>query len=94
MPDGLLSGTGLAVVNGTFLCVPIVGTRLSMFHFGGEFPGADLVGRLCLFEVRAVESAGVFLIVTGLLFAVAAVARINPGSLYGTFWAAPWLCTT
>ncbi|MDX3070841.1 cytochrome bc complex cytochrome b subunit [Streptomyces sp. NPDC088354] len=45
LPDDLLSGTGLMVVNGTILSVPIVGTYLSMFLFGGEFPGNDLVSR-------------------------------------------------
>ncbi len=38
LPGDLLSGTGLSVVNGTLLSVPIVGTYLSMFLFGGEFP--------------------------------------------------------
>ncbi|MBK3572197.1 cytochrome b N-terminal domain-containing protein, partial [Streptomyces sp. MBT62] len=45
LPDDLLSGTGLAVVNGTILSIPIVGTYLSMFLFGGEFPGHELVAR-------------------------------------------------
>ncbi|MDX3745042.1 cytochrome bc complex cytochrome b subunit [Streptomyces sp. AK08-02] len=45
LPGDLLSGTGLAVVNGTILSVPIVGTYLSMFLFGGEFPGTELVAR-------------------------------------------------
>ncbi|WP_399894329.1 cytochrome bc complex cytochrome b subunit [Streptomyces sp. BBFR51] len=45
LPGDLLSGTGLAVVNGTILSVPIVGTYLSMFLFGGQFPGDDLVAR-------------------------------------------------
>ncbi|MDX3054312.1 cytochrome b N-terminal domain-containing protein [Streptomyces sp. NE06-03E] len=45
LPDDGLSGTGLAVVNGTILSVPIVGSYMSMFLFGGEFPGDDLVAR-------------------------------------------------
>ncbi|MEV8354397.1 cytochrome bc complex cytochrome b subunit [Streptomyces niveus] len=45
LPDDGLSGTGLAIVNGTLLSTPIIGTYLSMFLFGGEFPGDDLVAR-------------------------------------------------
>ncbi|MEV0781027.1 cytochrome b N-terminal domain-containing protein [Streptomyces sp. NPDC050428] len=45
LPDDGLSGTGLAIVNGTILATPIVGTYVSMFLFGGEFPGDDLVAR-------------------------------------------------
>lgn len=45
LPDDGLSGTGLAIVNGTILATPVVGTYLSMFLFGGEFPGDDLVAR-------------------------------------------------
>jgi len=45
LPDDLLSGTGLQVVNGTLLSIPVVGTYLSFFLFGGEFPGGDLIPR-------------------------------------------------
>ncbi|MER5366542.1 ubiquinol-cytochrome c reductase cytochrome b subunit [Streptomyces sp. NPDC002722] len=45
LPDDQLSGTGLQVVNGTILSIPVVGTYLSFFLFGGEFPGEDLIAR-------------------------------------------------
>ncbi|CAM5446251.1 menaquinol-cytochrome c reductase cytochrome b subunit [Streptomyces spiroverticillatus] len=45
LPGDLLSGTGLQVVNGTLLSIPIVGTYVSFFLFGGEFPGEDLIAR-------------------------------------------------
>lgn len=128
LPDDLLSGTGLAVVNGTILSIPIVGTYLSMFLFGGEFPGSELVARfntihvliipaimvgllvvhLILLlhhkhtqypgpgrsnknavglplKVRAVKSAGFFFLVAGVIFAIAALAQINPIWLYGPY---------
>ncbi|MER7841626.1 ubiquinol-cytochrome c reductase cytochrome b subunit [Streptomyces sp. NPDC096040] len=128
LPDDLLSGTGLAVVNGTILSVPIVGTYVSMFLFGGEFPGDDPVARfntvhvliipalmvalltahLILMlrhrhtqypgpgrrnqnvvglppKVRAVKSAGLFFLVSGAVFVVAAIAQINPVWLYGPY---------
>jgi ubiquinol-cytochrome c reductase cytochrome b subunit len=45
LPDDLLSGTGVRFMEGAILSVPIVGTYLSMFLFGGEFPGGDFVAR-------------------------------------------------
>ncbi|MCQ4081586.1 ubiquinol-cytochrome c reductase cytochrome b subunit [Streptomyces sp. RB6PN25] len=45
LPDDLLSGTGVRFMEGAILSVPIVGTYLSMFLFGGEFPGHDFVAR-------------------------------------------------
>ncbi|WP_329031274.1 cytochrome bc complex cytochrome b subunit [Streptomyces sp. NBC_01725] len=45
LPDDQLSGTGLAIVNGTLLSTPIIGSYLSFFLFGGDFPGNDLVPR-------------------------------------------------
>ena len=43
LPDDLLSGTGVRFMQGAILSVPIVGTYLSMFLFGGEFPGGVFV---------------------------------------------------
>ncbi|GGX53460.1 cytochrome bc1 complex cytochrome b subunit [Streptomyces minutiscleroticus] len=45
LPDDLLSGTGVRFTQGAILSVPIVGTYISMFLFGGEFPGGDFVAR-------------------------------------------------
>ncbi|MFI9174502.1 cytochrome bc1 complex cytochrome b subunit [Streptomyces lincolnensis] len=46
LPDDLLSGTGLRFAHGAILSVPIVGTYLAFFLFGGEFPGDDFIARL------------------------------------------------
>ncbi|MGW6686808.1 cytochrome bc1 complex cytochrome b subunit [Streptomyces sp. NPDC054961] len=45
LPDDLLSGTGVRFMEGALLSVPVVGTYLSFFLFGGEFPGGDFVSR-------------------------------------------------
>lgn len=45
LPDDLLSGTGLRFMEGAVLAVPLVGTYLSMFLFGGEFPGEAVIPR-------------------------------------------------
>ncbi|MFD7923395.1 cytochrome bc complex cytochrome b subunit [Streptomyces sp. NPDC059740] len=46
LPDDLLSGTGLRTAQGFVLSVPVLGTYLSFFLFGGQFPGDDIVARL------------------------------------------------
>lgn len=46
LPDDLLSGTGLRIAQGIMLSIPVVGTYISMFVFGAEFPGVDVITRL------------------------------------------------
>ena len=46
LPDDLLSGTGLRIAEGIMLAIPVVGTYVSFFLFGGEFPGSDFIPRL------------------------------------------------
>lgn len=46
LPDDLLSGTGLRIADGIIRSVPVVGTYLEFFIFGGEFPGDDFIPRL------------------------------------------------
>jgi len=38
LPDDMLSGSGLRIVHGTILGIPVVGTWLAFLVFGGEFP--------------------------------------------------------
>ncbi|TMR24403.1 ubiquinol-cytochrome c reductase cytochrome b subunit [Nonomuraea turkmeniaca] len=46
LPDDLLSGAGLRILHGITLSIPLVGTYLAAFLFGGEFPGDDIIARL------------------------------------------------
>lgn len=39
LPDDMLSGTGLRIVEGVMLGIPVVGTWLASWTFGGRFPG-------------------------------------------------------
>ncbi|MFJ4199162.1 cytochrome bc complex cytochrome b subunit [Streptomyces sviceus] len=59
LPDDLLSGTGIRFADGAILSVPIVGTYLSFFLFGGEFPGHDIIPRL--FPVHVLLLPGIML---------------------------------
>lgn len=63
LPDDLLSGTGLRVVEGGMLAIPIVGTYLSSFIFGGEYPGEDIISRLYALHVFLVPALIVALLV-------------------------------
>jgi ubiquinol-cytochrome c reductase cytochrome b subunit len=40
LPDDMLSSSGLRIVQGIVLGIPVVGTWISVFLFGGEFPGS------------------------------------------------------
>jgi ubiquinol-cytochrome c reductase cytochrome b subunit len=46
LPDDLLSGTGIRAADGFMKSIPVVGTYLSFFIFGGEFPGDSIIPRL------------------------------------------------
>ncbi|MFT4236002.1 MAG: ubiquinol-cytochrome c reductase cytochrome b subunit, partial [Microbacterium sp.] len=46
LPDDLLSGNGLRIIDGMIKGIPIIGTWTSYLIFGGEFPGTEIVGRL------------------------------------------------
>ena len=51
LPDDLLSGTGLRFVDGLVRSIPIVGSYLEFFVFGGEFPGDVIIPRLYIAHV-------------------------------------------
>ncbi|WP_237742718.1 cytochrome b [Actinopolymorpha alba] len=46
LPDDLLSGTGLRFIEALIRSIPVVGTYVSFFVFGGEFPGDVITPRL------------------------------------------------
>ncbi len=51
LPDDLLSGNGLRIIDGMVKGLPVVGTWISYLLFGGEFPGFDIVGRLYVLHI-------------------------------------------
>ncbi len=64
LPDDLLSGVGVRIVAGIIQAIPIIGTYLMFFIFGGEFPGTDFIPRLYTFHVLLVP--GILLAMIGL----------------------------
>jgi ubiquinol-cytochrome c reductase cytochrome b subunit len=68
LPDDLLSGTGLRITEGVILGIPIVGTYLSFFLFGGQFPGNDIIPRLYIIHVLLIPALLLALITAHLFF--------------------------
>ncbi|MBW8480857.1 cytochrome bc1 complex cytochrome b subunit [Actinomadura parmotrematis] len=56
LPDDLLSGTGLRITQGVAEAIPLVGTYIYMFLFGGEFPGEDIVPRLFTLHILLIPA--------------------------------------
>ena len=46
LPDDLLSGNGLRIIDGMIKGVPVIGAYVSSMLFGGEFPGNQIISRL------------------------------------------------
>lgn len=63
LPDDLPSGMGVRILQGVILAVPLVGTYVSMFLFGGEFPGEDIITRLYVLHVLLLPALLLALIV-------------------------------
>ncbi len=51
LPDDLLSGTGLRFVDGLVRSIPLIGTWVEFFAFGGEFPGSLIIPRLYMVHI-------------------------------------------
>ena len=64
LPDDLLSGTGLRIMSGFVMSIPVMGTWVNYLIFGSEFPGHELIPRLYIVHV---------LLLPGILLALIAV---------------------
>ncbi|HJD83268.1 cytochrome bc complex cytochrome b subunit [Kitasatospora aureofaciens] len=67
LPDDLLSGTGIRFIEGVVLAVPLIGTYVQMFLFGGEFPGHDIIPRFFTIHVLLVPGIMLGLLVAHLI---------------------------
>jgi ubiquinol-cytochrome c reductase cytochrome b subunit len=70
LPDDLLSGTGLRIAEGLMRSVPVLGTYVSFFVFGGEFPGNDFISRLYTVHVLLIPGLILALITAHMLLLV------------------------
>lgn len=80
LPDDVLSGNGLRITDGVVRAIPIIGSYMSFFLFGGEFPGQDLIPRLFTLHVLLIPGIILALIGLHLFFVVLHKHTQYPGS--------------
>jgi ubiquinol-cytochrome c reductase cytochrome b subunit len=62
LPDDLLSGNGLRIIDGMIKAVPLAGAWISYLLFGDEFPGTDIIPRLYVLHILLLPAILVALI--------------------------------
>ena len=70
LPDDLLSGNGLRIIDGMIKGLPLIGTWTSFLLFGGEFPGTDIVGRLYMLHIMLLPALVILFVALHLAFVV------------------------
>jgi ubiquinol-cytochrome c reductase cytochrome b subunit len=70
LPDDLLSGTGLRIMSGIILSIPVVGSYVHFFVFGGEFPGEEFIPRLFTIHILLIPGIMLALITFHLILVV------------------------
>ncbi|WP_396658822.1 cytochrome bc complex cytochrome b subunit [Microbacterium sp.] len=70
LPDDLLSGNGLRIIDGMIKGLPVIGTWTSFLMFGGEFPGDQIVGRLYTLHILLLPAILVALLLLHLMLMV------------------------
>jgi ubiquinol-cytochrome c reductase cytochrome b subunit len=80
LPDDLLSGTGVRAADGFMKASPVIGTYMSFFLFGGEFPGDAIIPRFYAMHI---------LLIPGLLLALVAAHMLLLVYHKHTQWAGP-----
>lgn len=70
LPDDLLSGNGLRIIDGMIKGIPLIGTWTSFLLFGGEFPGTDIVGRLYTLHILLLPAILVALLAVHLMLMI------------------------
>ncbi|WP_150306445.1 cytochrome bc1 complex cytochrome b subunit [Planctomonas psychrotolerans] len=70
LPDDLLSGNGLRIIDGMVKGIPVIGTWISFLLFGGEFPGTVIIPRLYTLHILLLPAVIVALIALHLVFVV------------------------
>ncbi|NLS10123.1 cytochrome bc complex cytochrome b subunit [Nesterenkonia sp. MY13] len=79
LPDEVLSGNGLRIIDGMLKAVPVVGTYISFFLFGGEFPGNEVIPRLYSLHIFIIPALILILIAVHLFMVVVHKHTQYPG---------------
>jgi ubiquinol-cytochrome c reductase cytochrome b subunit len=64
LPDDVLSGSGLRIMSGLILSIPLIGTWTHWLAFGSEYPGTEIIPRLYTVHI---------LVIPGILLALIAL---------------------
>ncbi len=70
LPDDLLSGNGLRIIDGMIKGIPVIGPAISSGFFGGEFPGTEVVARLYSLHIMIVPALIIVLIGVHLMMVI------------------------
>lgn len=62
LPDDVLSGNGLRIIDGMIKAVPVAGGWISFLLFGDEFPGTDIIPRLYVLHIMLLPAITIALI--------------------------------
>jgi ubiquinol-cytochrome c reductase cytochrome b subunit len=79
LPDEVLSGNGLRIIDGMLKAIPVVGTYISFFLFGGEFPGNEVIPRLYALHIFVIPALILILIAVHLFMVVTHKHTQYPG---------------
>jgi ubiquinol-cytochrome c reductase cytochrome b subunit len=70
LPDDLLSGNGLRIIDGMIKGFPLVGPAMSSGLFGGEFPGDQVIQRMYALHIMIVPALIIVLIALHLMMVI------------------------
>ncbi|UYN84939.1 MAG: ubiquinol-cytochrome c reductase cytochrome b subunit [Microcella sp.] len=62
LPDDVLSGNGLRIIDGMVKSFPVIGAWTSYLLFGDEFPGTDIIPRLYVLHIMLLPAITIALI--------------------------------
>jgi len=79
LPDDVLSGNGLRIIDGVMKAIPVVGSHLSMFFFGGEFPGEHIIPRLYSLHIMVIPAFIILMVAIHLFMVVVHKHTQYPG---------------
>lgn len=79
LPDEVLSGNGLRIIDGVMKAIPVVGTYMSFFFFGGEFPGTEIIPRLYSLHIMVVPALIILMVAIHLFMVVVHKHTQYPG---------------
>ncbi|GAA4703367.1 ubiquinol-cytochrome c reductase cytochrome b subunit [Promicromonospora umidemergens] len=79
LPDDVLSGNGLRIIDGVVKSIPVIGSWLSILVFGGEFPGHHIIPRLFTLHIFVIPGLLIALIALHLFLMVLQKHTQYPG---------------